>query len=515
MLFQANTKLLLLLMFLICDVIQSNDIGAESIESRSYEACGYSNERRNIKRIVDGACYAERDQCELKLANSSNKSTDEIRSQCNNRTLSLDPNFAGPCPDLLLRLETEEPKDLEGILSRVYLRGRFDRKPLSDLPSSDDFKRADSRKTLYQLANDKPNNVLIRSFYRHRLDDNQFVEYIETMNKIVVLDSDCLLNTFRRRLNYFKLGLLIENWMEEQGPGAELGAEARKKTVLETHKTLELMFDRAFDYFTDVRKLEWALDSIYDYTIASHYEHDDPRRMFIQELSGLDIEQYKEDRRYDLTTKIADEYDVDSEHGARAALAMSCNDHAFLLGLHEHCYKLIDHFGAKITSGSPELSVDWTKSSILLVNALTKSCDEDETLWLGHPPPWLTVDLCLESDREKFMKRILEHALEHRKRVPDPLRDLLLAYLYLDDTSDDFFISALQSNGSIFEYGPRLIERLIKEGHAEAGLNILSYVNEQNYEELSENNDEVPDDVKDFYLEGTNAGWSELPRNRF
>ena len=85
--------------------------------------------------------------------------------------------------------------------------------------------------------------------------------------------------------------------MEEQGPGAELGEEARKKIVLETHKTLELMFDRAFDYFTDVRKLEWAADSLYDWSMASHTQYGEPERMFIRNLSGLDIDKYRNERR--------------------------------------------------------------------------------------------------------------------------------------------------------------------------------------------------------------------------
>ena len=201
---QITTKMLLFLMFMILAVIPSNDIGAESDESRSYEACGFSNERTNIIKIVESTCYEERGQCELNLTKSSNLGTDEIRTQCNNRSFSLDPNFAGPCPDLLLRLETEEAKDLEGILSLVYLRGHFDRKAPYNAPSSDHYKHEDSRNSLYQLSNDEPNNVLINSFYRHTLGENQFVEYFETMNKIVRLDSDCLLNTFSTTYNFLQ-----------------------------------------------------------------------------------------------------------------------------------------------------------------------------------------------------------------------------------------------------------------------------------------------------------------------
>ena len=104
------------------------------------------------------------------------------------------------------------------------------------------------------------------------------------------------------------------------------------------------MFDRAFDYFTDVRKLEWAADSLYDWSMASHTQYGEPERMFIRNLSGLDIDKYRNERRRDIYSKLKEDYDIGSEHGASKALAMSCNDIAFIIGLHLHCYELIDHY---------------------------------------------------------------------------------------------------------------------------------------------------------------------------
>lgn len=178
------------------------------------------------------------------------------------------------------------------------------------------------------------------------------------------------------------------------------------------------------------------------------------------------MEGYAEKRRAMLIRQLAREYGVESACSPKERLGMMCNDSAFEIGLEEHCLHLLEHYSTRIPLHDESLGRNWVRAATLLVNRLTSDCSK-------VLDPIADFNRCIVDRHPEFTTRI-KTMLSNIPRQPlNAERELLEAYLHMDETSDDFFIRSLALDASKVEYAENLGRRLHRRGKSVTAFNIL------------------------------------------
>ena len=238
----------------------------------------------------------------------------------------------------------------------------------------------------------------------------------------------------------------------------------------------------------------------------------------LQQISDhfeIDIEDYAEKRSMELVHSLAREYDTTSIHGRTQTLEMMCNDYAFELGLTDHCLKLLDHFGKWDAETSASPSTDWLRSAILLVNALTRDCEGEPPLIVGHAPLWWSDRRCVAEQHETAIADVNALLSRFPELTMSAERELLQAYLRLDETSDEHFHRAIALDSELVVYAARLSKRVHKKGLTATASNILSRIDTETSSNRSPWEKSLLDAAFNSVREGTYRNSNEPHRDVF
>lgn len=460
-----------------------------------------------------GPCEDRAEACADELVVLHDELLDNAQDYCWRRPLSIDPHFVGPCPKYMEMIETAAYDGDEWVLPRASLRLSFNYENDSEPIVYDTFKSQESLQSIRRfLANDPDNPIALKLLDSLLLDQDNPVERLKLEIKLHELDPDCPQDRWMRAtMTYHRVNELADNWLDEQGPGSELTKAERRELLQNARRMLLNMYSIAVekDYGTD--RLYWALESLHDSVLSMSFHN-------FQQVARdfeIDLKDFVEKRRSTLIRKLSHEYDLDSEHGRTQSLGMMCNDYAFELGLTDHCYKLLDHFGSKDAKNLTGIRTDWTQAAILLVNAVTRDCSRPTTIMVCAVPIWRNNRQCVANGREMYVAHIDELLSRFPRDGSDPEKALLEAFLSLDETSDDNFLRAFALDVSIVPYAARLSKRLLKRGEKEAALNILlnTDVNQSTY--LSGTEKELLEDTIEAVRMGSYRNSAEHHREAF
>ena len=444
--------------------------------------------------------------------------TDETQEQaeefCWNRPFESDPRFLGPCPEYLEELESDTFDGEEWLLPRIILRMAFS--PLNEhgQRSSDYYKREESVQSLRRLLTKDPDNVVALSYLRSNLfhvDD--LVQDLTIEMKLHALDPDCPSNRWLRTAFIFNLVYeLADNWWSGNGAGSELTQSERKALLLGARSTLLDMYDIAVVHDSGTDRLYWALQSIHDYVLSGYGKNLGQ----IADQLDVDIEDYAEERTSSLVQAFSDEFNVDSVHGRTHSLGMICNDYAFELGLSNHCVNLLEYFGQEDAELPGTLATDWAQAAILLVNWLTLDCSDHPYFVSGPASDWWNDRRCPTEENVKSIERVSTLLSQFSSKGSSTERELLEAYLSLDDKSHERFRRAFAIDTSVAPYGSRLAKRLLKQGAEDSANGVLVSIYEVGIPNDPRNVDkELLDKVKESVDKGTYSNWREPHRDVF
>ncbi len=458
-----------------------------------------------------GPCDDSANVCEEGRITRLSESRDQAREFCGRRPLSIDSRFVGPCPKYMEELESEKYAGDEWILPRVMLRSRFKSRDEDGAILESSFKRTDSIQSIRELLIDDPNNPFALVRLLILLDESDVVEKLNVNLKLHESDSDCPNDwSFRRRAIHDRVSTLTDNWLAEHGPGSEMPKKERSKLLRRVQHTLLSLYDTgvAQDHMTN--RLYWALESIHD-PILSGNDKD-------LERIATSFSTYKKDpaveRRTELVNNLTQTYDIESVHGRAETLVMMCNDYAFELGLTEHCYKIITHYGQKDTVSLETPGTDWLRAAILLVNALTRDCSSHVDVNY-YMPVWQNLRQCQGEHIAEYTTQIKELLKRYPQSDRRAERALLEAYLHLEDSGDERFVHALELDEGMIEYAAILIKRLHRQGKIQAAFNILKNIDDRHKDLLNWYDLAFLNKISNSLHDREYSNWREFPRRVF
>ena len=459
--------------------------GEDAIEyghSRMLEPCESDKLAIELEKRVGSHCTAEMEACRDDRMSRFGVSLEEAEEFCGHRPTSLDPAFKGPCPVHLENFESAKYDGDEWLLERANARLAF-RQVTEE--SDRVFRERDLAQRLRKLLESEPNNLAALNTLSVLFDENGVVETIKLEIKRYELERDCPKHWgLTPRWLYGHFEELSENWLEGKGSGSELNVEEMHDLVQQTRGMLIDMYDNAIDKSDGISKFIYALASINEPLLSGKYSGIKQ----IAERIGVDLESYPEKRRITLMRQLNQEYGIESAHGPNEKLGMMCNDSAFEIGLEEHCLDLLEHYSTRITIYDESLGRDWALAATLLVNRLTSDCSKPLD-------PIGDVGRCIVDRHPEFTTRIRTMLSNIPQQPSNAEHELLVAYLNMDETSDEYFIRSIGLDGSKVEYAENLSRRLHKRGISDVAFNILkASIEALNQSERGVDEPEVADD---------------------
>lgn len=437
--------------------------GKDAIEyrhSRMLEPCESEKLMIELDKRVGAPCTAEMEACIDDRILNFGVSHEDAESFCVNQPTSLDPSFKGSCPLHLEKFESTSYNGDEWLLERVYVRLGFNK--LSEVGDRV-FRQRDSARRLRKLLESEPNNLVALEILSVLYEENGIVETIKLEIKRYERERDCRQHwSWLPRMLYSHFEELAENWMGGKGTGSELNEKEIHDLVQQARVMLIDMYDNAIDKSDGISKFDYALGSIREPLLSGNYSSIKQ----IADRVGINMEGYAEKRRTTLKRQLAREYGVEAAYGPKETLGMMCNDSAFEIGLEEHCLDLLEHYSTKIDLYDESLGRDWAQAATLLVNRLTSDCSE--------PLDSISNDgRCIADRHVAFTTRIKAMLSDIPQQPLNAERELLEAYLHMDETSDEFFIRSLALDASKVEYAENVGRRLHRRGKSDTAFKIL------------------------------------------
>ena len=435
------------------------------------DRCDLEKSAMVMHERVNGICMNEATICIQNRILELGESHTQAKEFCYHQPLSLDSRFVGPCPDYLSDFE-KRVNDDEGILLRTFLRLYFVQNNQGN-SEHQTFKQRESKQSINRFLAENPDNLAGLSLLRSLLDENDLVDSVKLEIQIHGLDPDCPESRlFHIDTLHFRLEELIEKWLTGEVPQSKLTeSEFIDLARLAWHTVLD-MYDIAIDQSSSVMKLYYALRSIDDDLLSGTAVN----FAQIESSLDLDLENFAEKRRKVLVRALVQEYGIDSIHGRAKTLAMMCNDYAFQLGLVEHCLKLLEYYGQKDAQDlrfGGTLATDWALAAIFMVNAITRDCIHTSEI-LSIPRLFSKETQCFAEFQERFNAHIETFLAKLPQIEPSAEKELLEAFLRLNETSDEYFLHALELDASVVTHAANLSKRLHKRGWFDAATNVLN-----------------------------------------
>ena len=446
--------------------------GKDAIEyghSRMLEPCESDKLAIELENRVGSHCTAEMEACRDDRMSRFGVSVEDAEEFCGYRPTSLDPGFKGPCPLHLENFESAKYDGEEWLLVRANARLNF-----KQFTEEGDrvFRQRDSAQRLRKLLESDPNNLAALNTLSVLYDENGIVETIKLEIKRYELEPDCRKHWFwlpRAMHSHFEE--LTRNWLDGKGTGSELNEEEMRDLIQQARGMLIDLYDNAIDKKDGKTKFGHMLASISEPLLTGEHS----RLKKIADQVGIDLKSYAEERRTTLMRQLAQEYGVESAYGSKETLGMMCNDSAFEIGLEEHCLNMLEHYSTRIPLHDEPLGKHWALAATLLVNRLTSDCSKPLD-------PIGDVGRCIVDRHPEFTTHIRTMLSNTPQQPSNAERELLLAYLNMDETSDESFIRSLALDASKVEYAENLARRLHRRGQSEAALNILKASIEAHHE---------------------------------
>lgn len=483
---------------------------AESAESLIDDRCDHEKLMFEFEKRVLDPCRARADTCTKERTKHLGEDPDQARDSCLNRPLNLDSRFVGPCPAYLEEFESSGHKGDEWLLALTALRSSFNRLNERGI-EIDSFQRHESVQNMRQLLTSDPDNLVALSYLRHLLDEDDEVERLLLKMKIHELDPDCPPSLFSLPYAiYGSVNSVVDNWLEGSGSGSELTGAELKDLIQHAQLILLDGYDTLITQNAFQGRLYWALESIYDPILGGMFEN----LLQINDRLQLGMREYAEQRRKTLVHRLSQEYDIDSEHSRSETLREMCNDYAFEIGLLDHCLALLDHYAHKDIEMALSTQTDWTQAAILVVNALSRDCAEHSN-FLMFGDFWKNERRCLTEDYQSMATRLASLLDDFPQGNSTAERELFVAFLRLDQTSDEQYLRALALDSSVILYGARLCKRLLKRGYADTASNILAGIRNEEKSQLSDLELSLLESTIQSVYGGTYSNWLELPLQTF
>ena len=412
--------------------------------------------------------------------------------------------------DYLEELESEAKFDRESLMRLISIRNAFSirqsiRKDV-DYPI-DVYKRNASLQSIRRILTTDPSDPVALTLLRWTLtysDDE--VQKLNLDLKIHELDSDCPAtlwlfpdSTFRRT------NVIVDNWLASDGSGSELNKEEIESLLLRVQDRLLDAYDQLIDQAEVKQKLHWALDSVHDAILARKFEN------FQQISRRLDIglEDHVEKRSAYLIKSLSREYDVDSKHGRSNSLSAACSNHGFELGLLDHCLTLLKFFGRQDSDRLKSPAIDWTRATISVMNALTRDCSGEYPLEFLFVPFWWDERRCFAEHHQRLDSNINELLRGFSEFGTSAEREVLEAYLRLDETSDEHFRRALDMDAAMVIYAAPLSQRLHRLGLLDAASHILANIDVKMRDQLTSYEEDFLNHVSNSVKDGVYENWDE------
>jgi len=405
-------------------------------------------------------CNASLDSCIDVRTSEYGVSLEDATNFCYYRSLPLDPSYKGPCPDVLVELESNAFDGDEWLLDRTYARLNFEQFNEQGVKV---FGQRDSARRLRTLLEAEPDNLAALRILIILSEENGVIETIKLEIRGYELERNCRKHwDWITRFMDTHMEELIDNWLTGNGVGSELNKSELRDVIQQFRGTLIDIYDNAMDNSNGIYKLDYAMDSISNSILTG--DSDDLKQIAVQ--LGIGMESHEKNRRATVAHGLAHEYGLTSKHGYKESLRMMCNDYAFEIGMEDQCFKLLDHYGPQIRINDESLAIEWTQAATLLVNQLTRDCSKP--LDSSGPTKW-----CITDHYRTFSTRLKDVLSSIPDQPATAERELLEAYLRMDETSDEYFLRSLALDGSKVEYAEVLSRRLHRRGELDAALNIL------------------------------------------
>lgn len=450
-------------------------------------------------------CYKELDICVEERTAQLAEPHSQAKDYCWSRPISIDPRFGGPCPEYMSELESNKIDNNQLLLQRIWVRQYFTQTNDQGLEIGS-LKSAETELELRRiLSSDPDNSMALEVLGSEYLGKDDFVSYLYLSLREHERDPDCpeQRGIFISTTNSFTENV-VDGWLAGTGTGSELSKTEMKELFLRIQQTLLETYDLAIEQSELEGKLYWALESLQDGILSRYSEN-------VQQFAHLidaGLDDYVEKRSVSLIQRFSREYDVDSQHGRSESLLVSCSNYAFELGLLDHCLKLLTHFAREDSDSLDSPALDWTRAAISVMNALTRDCSPANE-WMLHAPSWWNQRRCLEQQHAALAANVSELLSRFSHRETSAEANILEAYLHMDESSDEWFLHALEINDATVVHAAPLSKRLHRMGYLGTATNILSGIDVEIEGKLTSNEKQLLSRTSTSVLEGTYKNWIE------
>lgn len=447
-------------------------------------SCVYSKIGADLESRVFAPCEVQLEKCIVNRRAQIETSHEDALDFCWNRPLKSDPKFLGPCPDYMAELESPTYDDAEWLLNRLFMRYKF--RSYSGEPSykkgDQTYRMRESKEIINGILAQDPENFEVLILHQlYTWFESTEVEKFEFVLNRFEREPDCPWTLMRVPDSTFRyLNSITENWLSAKGEVVDLTAAELKQLIIRVRELVLQSYNKHMTQGSNEDYLYWAAASLEDSVLGAK-DYENIKKAY--STLGIEFENYKEERREMIINFMKSEYGVTSDQGRTHSLRMICNGYAFRIGLVEYCADLLSYYGKKDVISLNHPAADWSHAALLLIDALSWDCTEHVDLSIYYPS-WGYETLCFPEPYQSHVVMV-EALLNKFVSVGDhPETELLLAYLAMDETSDEFFFKALARNDIAVLFAARLAKRLLKHGQLETANNIVSSIDAEKKEQL-------------------------------
>ncbi|MCY4129504.1 MAG: hypothetical protein OXG15_09740 [Gammaproteobacteria bacterium] len=388
-----------------------------------------------------------------------------------------DPEFSGPCPELLYELESPKYDDIDSVIARVRLRDWF----MTESGNSTIrfYKQADSLRSIRKLITVEPNNLQALFYERHNKHlleiEEDVIASLNSAIKIYELDPNCSRDWMFNPNEIVNLinDLLIQRATNDSNVAA-LSKLEFSELANAAFVAMQSQYEHVYSTSENIRKLDYAKRLI---------EH--PFLFLNEDLAkelgsvlNVDPEGYMDARRRLVTKELIDLYVGDPTADEKQSLGMICNSYAFEIGLAEQCLALVDeavHHYDRVQRPLPAWV--WEAAMSLSITA-SQACDrpsseDDGVFKYLHCTFCFYASECLVDEGTHINKQLFE-LLENRRMLNDRFEYYLIkSYAQSNEESVRSFRRSVELSNAPILHSLLLAKRLQNRGYRKSAISLL------------------------------------------
>ena len=433
------------------------------------EKCREDQEFKRVFGPIERKCIQILDSCASRRMRLFDEDRWRARDACY-VPYKTDTSFVGPCPSILSDLESQGLNTEETVLAVALLRGTLERRNEDGYISF--YLPGESEEMVRGILKTNPDNLVAIHYLTTTLNDNNLVEKIILLNRLVELDPLCREQWFYRSriITHYVQTLFNEDLLDQLNVDI-ISGRLRRDLVITAWDSLNSIYEKGYEMSEGPQKLVYALMMLHHPLLEESMGLDR-----IVDILDIDLRKRSAELRKRLSDDLIDDYydPVSTDYSKMNAVNVFCNDYAFELGLYEQCVDFLAAIAASSMQIDHELVGDFTFATINSLLAATRNCGERfRAISDDHDSPLIELEVCVTENQNVNFGRLSNIIAKVKDRIPDSDYHLLLSYLAMNSNSASYLDKALKDNREYTKHAIWLAKRLYVRNLSKEALDVV------------------------------------------